>query len=110
MYIDSIDTAIFFLYILLESCWPRCESLVKEVQCPSGFECTDAFQCKWSHEILEILSTLPLDNLLWNFHSTRFVKQICNKKLKQVCCCGHMMVSPDRFEDSNNSLGPDKGY
>ena len=64
--------------------------------CPSGCQCMGAQQCKWSDEIIQILSDLTPNDLLWKHYSSKFVKQICDRKKQHVCCCGSKQESPDK--------------
>ena len=67
-----------------------------KVQCPPGCECKSATKCQWSTNAINLLSGLQASNPLWKFHSSRIVKQICDKKNRHVCCCGPDEVSPDK--------------
>ena len=71
------------------------------VQCPTGCECKSATKCHWSTNAINILSDLQASNPLWKFHSSRFFKQICDKKNRQVCCCGPDQVSPEKCKSRN---------
>ena len=71
------------------------------VQCPTGCECKSATKCHWSTNAINLLSGLQASNPLWKFHSSRFVKQICDKKNRHVCCCGPDQVSPDKCKSRN---------
>ena len=71
------------------------------VQCPTGCECKSATECHWSTNAINLLSGMQASDPLMKFHSSRFVKQICDKKNRHVCCCGPDQVSPDKCKSRN---------
>ena len=77
--------------------------------CPLDCQCLPYTDCKWADENLKLQTIHEENSPVREFYKSKFIRNICDKSNKGLCCCGIEQVSPEDYNGTGENCNKMQG-